>query len=231
MSTMAQEDITAALQLCSWKHLELDPQTAHELEQEKRFHKQRLQQTIPPVNHRHHEQTITTQYVPPTMNDKFPSALRGLAGERSPSWEKRLTDSDLLVTQTRLLLKQSYVKDYLYPLLSTRQLDKLKKGGFVVNVYDWRGNVYEMIFKLWGYKAHVLTNPNWLKFANDHYLVKDEDWITLWMFKHVDTHQICFAIISERKPLTTIPAAAGEERKRVVSMNQCNGLKRRKNDD
>ncbi|KAL8109545.1 hypothetical protein AgCh_025602 [Apium graveolens] len=224
---MAQKDIAAALQLCSWKHLDLDPQTAHELEQEKRFQKQRLQQTIPPPPP--NPQTI--QYVPPTENDKFPSALRRLVGERSPSWEKQMTSSDLLISQTRLLLKQSYVKNYLYPLLSTRQVDKLKKGGFVVNVYDWRGNIYEMEFKLWGYKAHVLTSQNWLEFAKHHNLVKDKDWITLWMFKHVDTHQICFAIISERKPLTAVPAAAGDKRKKVVSINQCNRLERRRKND
>ncbi|KAK1370533.1 hypothetical protein POM88_036625 [Heracleum sosnowskyi] len=216
MNAMAQEDIAAALQLCSWKHLDLDPQTAHELEEDRRYHKQRLQQPLPPLNHRD-EQTM--QYVPPTMNDKFPSVLRGLVGEYcSPSWEKKLTESDLLDTQTRLLLKRSYVKKDLFPLLSTRQADKLKNGGFVVNVYDRRGNIYEMEFKLWGIKAYVLTNHNWILFARHHNLVKDEDWITLWMFKHVDTHQICFAIISEKRPLATVPAAAGEKRKKVGRM-------------
>ncbi|KAK1397235.1 TF-B3 domain-containing protein [Heracleum sosnowskyi] len=198
MNAMAPEDCAAALLLLSWKHhLIVDPQTARELEQDRH----RLQ-SLPSPPHS-----------PPSHGRYFPrvAALHGLVGECSPPWEKQLKGSDLLKGQRRLLLKQSYAKQYLYPLLSSREIDKLKRDGILVNVYDGEGNMYEMIFKLWGTKAHVLTSDGWLEFYRDHNLIEEIDWITIWMFKHVHTHQLCFAIVSERRPqYSTLPAVAGK---------------------
>ena len=222
MENLSEEDVAAALQLCSFQYIVLDPQSARELEEEK----QRVQRSLPPPKPREKKTLHCFPSSSGNQPDDFPVALRRLVGKYcSPSWKKRLTESDLLDTQTRLLLKQSYVENKLYPLLTPEEVVQVKDGGLGVNVYDGEGNVYNMKFKLWGLKAYVLTNQNWLNFARDHNLVKGEDWITLWMFKHSRTGQVCFAI--KTKPLSKVSVAS--RGKKVVRMDQCDSQKRSRN--
>lgn len=113
--------------------------------------------------------------------------------------EKKLTTSDKV--HGRLVLITSDVKQYLLPLLSTGEIAKIRQmGGISVYVYDCQAKIYEMKLTCWGKKAYVLTSPNWIRFCDDHDLLKqgEDNWITLWMFKHVFTYQICFYIVSGR---------------------------------
>ncbi|KAK1401271.1 TF-B3 domain-containing protein [Heracleum sosnowskyi] len=157
--------------------------------------------------------------------------------ETSTPFVKRLTRSDTKKTQGRLLFKYNHVVKFLHPLLRPSEVDKIKKRGMIVCVYDCYGRMYEMVFTLWGSKAYVITTRNWFEFCVDHGLKRVLDWVTIWMFRHNVTGRICFVITSERRflekavePVFDLPLAA--RKKRTKSCSSGRNLKRRRlNDD
>ncbi|KAJ6966385.1 hypothetical protein NC652_004064 [Populus alba x Populus x berolinensis] len=75
-----------------------------------------------------------------------------------------------------------------------------------------------MVFKIWVSKIHVLIG-GWKAFFHEHRLRKDQDFVTLWMFRRLDTEKLCFVINWRRLPGVTTPI----KRKRVTmnkSMDQ-----------
>lgn len=62
-----------------------------------------------------------------------------------------------------------------------------------VSVYVRGSEVRKMVFKSWK-GTPVLTSLGWKKFVSDHKLKKHCDFLTMWMFKHRETRQVCFAV-------------------------------------
>lgn len=227
---MHSEEESAALVLCSMKNSIVDYETAIELEKTRVFllkkHKfQHPSSPSPLLNH--HSRLLSL--VPPS--------LAQVIGNCSTPFNKRLTRTDTQEDQLRLLLKYDHVVKFLHPLLRPSELDRIKKRGMVVCVYDCNGRMYEMVFRLWGTKAYVITTRNWFEFCVDHGLEQVLDWVTIWMFRHNVSGRICFVITSERRfgskavePVFDLPVTA--RKKRSKSCSSSNNLKRRRlNDD
>lgn len=217
---MNSEEEAAALVLCSMKNSKVDYQTAVELEKTRLLilKKRKIQHQSP-------------------LAGLLSPSLAEIIGNCSTPFTKKLTDSDTKQGQVRLLLKYNYVTKFLHPLLRPSEIDKIKKRGMLVCVYDRNGRMYEMVFRLWATKAYVITTPNWFHFCTDHGLKKDLDWVTLWMFRHNVTGRICFLVTWERrgfaKPIQPVfDLSSVVRKKRTKVCNRANNLKRRRlNDD
>ncbi|KAK1401276.1 TF-B3 domain-containing protein [Heracleum sosnowskyi] len=226
---MNSQEEEAALVLCSMKNSKVDYQTALQLEETRLFtlNKHKFQHPSSPTLFNHHNRLLSL--VPPSLAD--------IIGNCSTPFVKRLTRSDTKKTQGRLLFKYNHVVKFLHPLLRPSEVDKIKKRGMIVCVYDCYGRMYEMVFTLWGSKAYVITTRNWFEFCVDHGLKRVLDWVTIWMFRHNVTGRICFVITSERRflekavePVFDLPLAA--RKKRTKSCSSGRNLKRRRlNDD
>jgi len=133
--------------------------------------------------------------------------LNGIIGRCSKPFEKQLTESDLRDDQSRLSINKADAQKYLYPLLNE---DENLAEGINVTTYDPNGKEFEMVFKIWVSKIHVLIG-GWKAFFHEHQLRKDQDFVTLWMFRRLDTEKLCFVINWRRLPGVTTPI----KRKRV----------------
>ncbi|KAL8133812.1 putative B3 domain-containing protein At4g03170 [Apium graveolens] len=227
---MNSEEEAAALVLCSMKNSKVDYETALELEKTRLviLKKRNFQHPSSPSLSNHHTRLLSL--VPPSLAE--------VIGNCSTPFDKRLTGSDTQEDQVRLLLKYGHVMQFLHPLLRPSEIDKIKKRGMVVCVYDRYGRMYEMVFRLWGTKAYVITTRNWFEFCIDHGLEKVLDWVTIWMFRHNVTGRICFVITSERRcfakaiePVFDLPVVARKKRTKSCSSSSSNLKRRRLNDD
>nr|XP_009763569.1 PREDICTED: putative B3 domain-containing protein At4g03170 [Nicotiana sylvestris]XP_016476526.1 PREDICTED: putative B3 domain-containing protein At4g03170 [Nicotiana tabacum] len=129
--------------------------------------------------------------LPPVQN------LRGIIGTIcSDPFEKQLTKSDVDEHQGRLLLNNEDVRSKLLPLLNGKNGENLAHG-VKVTTFDQLCNSYKMNFKTWGnYRSYVLLG-SWRQFVKDHKL-KENDHVTVWMFRHNQTNSLCFAITWKR---------------------------------
>ncbi|KAF5732110.1 hypothetical protein HS088_TW18G00799 [Tripterygium wilfordii] len=195
----------AALLLCTWKHTKLDPKEAMELEQLKKkylgtkpevpaSHPSPPPPPPPPAVPLQQDLNLLPGYNPPDILSL--PALEGIIGSNcSKPFEKQLTPSDVEDGQSRLAIHISTVKE-LKKLLNE---DESLSDGIPVTVYDVNGKEFNMEFKVWASKLHVLTG-GWKTFCHHHKLIQDKDFVTLRMFRHVQTQKICFLITSRRVP-------------------------------
>lgn len=148
-------------------------------------------------------------YEPPTI-PQVP-CLRGLIEKCiiSKPFEKLLTITDLRPNQSRLSLNKNDVKECLVSMLSK---DEDLSVGIPVTTYNMKGKSYSMIFKLWCSKVYVLTS-GWTEFQQENKLTAEEDFITIWMFRHVETGKLCF-VISSRKSVE-LPQSLKTRRLRI----------------
>ncbi|KAJ6314260.1 hypothetical protein OIU78_017845 [Salix suchowensis] len=127
--------------------------------------------------------------------------LNGIIGKCSKPFEKQLTESDLRDDQSRLSINKVDAQKYLYPLLNE---DENLAEGISVTTYDPNGKEFAMVFKIWVSKIHVLIG-GWKAFFHEHRLRKDQDFVTLWMFRRLDTKKLCFVITWRSLPGVTTP--------------------------
>lgn len=124
-------------------------------------------------------------------------SLGNLIGTCSKPFEKQLTDSDVRDDQSRLSMNKQDVENFLLPLLDGGENLHV---GIPVTVYDLEGEAYPMVFKQWASKIYILT-AGWKRFSHDHHLSKHQDFVTVWMFRHNVTGNLCFVISSRRLPV------------------------------
>ncbi|KAG2296270.1 hypothetical protein Bca52824_042939 [Brassica carinata] len=94
--------------------------------------------------------------------------------------QKQLTKSDVKGDQNRLMLS--------------------KVQGTRVSVYGPDGKAHEMMFKMWNEKTPVLMS-GWNTFVKVYKLSMYCDFLTVFMFRHKVTREICVAIDSTRHPV------------------------------
>ncbi|CAE6232368.1 unnamed protein product [Arabidopsis arenosa] len=112
--------------------------------------------------------------------------------------KKQLMSSDVDKDQSRLMLSKEQVKEKMLPFLEESE-NPVK--GVDVSVYGPDGKVQQMKFKFWnGDKTPVLTT-GWKEFVAKCGLLMTSDFVTVWMFRHIKTRNICFAIHRVRFPL------------------------------
>ncbi|PIA31457.1 hypothetical protein AQUCO_04900035v1 [Aquilegia coerulea] len=127
--------------------------------------------------------------------------LHGLIGQcTTRSFRKILTESDVRDNQARLIIHAKFAKEAIKPLL--RPNEKLSEGITAI-MYDHRGKVYNMKYKQWTDKPHVIFG-DWLKFCKEHKLIALVHRIRLWAFRHSETDKLCFAITWELRALKII---------------------------
>ncbi|KAJ6423433.1 hypothetical protein OIU84_024395 [Salix udensis] len=153
----------------------------------------------PPIRRLEETLKLIGNYEP----DEVPSipGLNGIIGKCSKPFEKQLTESDLRDDQSRLSINKADAQKYLYPLLNE---DENLAEGISVTTYDHNGKEFEMVFKIWVSKIHVLIG-GWKAFFHEHRLRKDQDFVTLWMFRRLDTKKLCFVITWRSLPGVTTP--------------------------
>lgn len=146
--------------------------------------------------------------LPPTLTNspenssgslpKFPpiESLSTLIGECSKPFKKHLTKSDVDDHQGRLLLNSEDVRKRLLPLLNEESEDLAI--GVDVKTYNPMGEFFNMTFKAWGnHKSYVLLK-RWRDFINHHGL-EEHDCVSIWMFRHNQTGELCFALTWTKK--------------------------------
>ncbi|KAJ0112859.1 hypothetical protein Patl1_02614 [Pistacia atlantica] len=133
-------------------------------------------------------------YQPPTI-PQVP-CLRRLVQNSifTEPFEKLLTITDLRPDQSRLSLNKTHVQQCLVSMLTE---DENLTLGIPVTTYNINGKPYPMIFKLWCSKVYVLTS-GWTEFQQENKLTAGEDFITIWMFRNVESGKLCFVITSRK---------------------------------
>ncbi|CAH8265392.1 unnamed protein product [Arabidopsis lyrata] len=112
---------------------------------------------------------------------------------------KQLTGSDVKDNQCRLMLGKEQVKKMMVDVLG--KAEKLGIHGQKVSVYGPKGEIHEMVFKMWKKDTPILMSVGWKNFVKKYKLEKHVDFLTIWMFRHKETRKICFAIDSTRIPV------------------------------
>ncbi|KAM7260478.1 hypothetical protein ACFE04_016219 [Oxalis oulophora] len=148
-----------------------------------------------------YEADAANNYRPPSHILQIPG-LEGLIGLCSKPFEKQLTESDVKIDQSRLVMSKFYVEKHLKPLIWS---EENPRDGIPVTVYDIHGNIYPMEFKVWSERTYVLT-AGWKKFSVYYGLTKITDFVTAWMFRNLATGKLCFVINNKR-----LPAVQSEE--------------------
>ncbi|KAK8994158.1 hypothetical protein V6N11_045268 [Hibiscus sabdariffa] len=180
------EECSAAEALVSFQHAKLEKQSALKLKKRKR-------EFLKGDGEQEQEEQVLDDYEPPDIPPV--AALAGLVSECSKPYQKRLTETDLKRDQLRFLFCKDHVREFMIPLLKE---DENVGNGIPVTVYDSEGNEYDMKFKLWGLNAYVLNGTGWIRFCQQHGLVKYIDIVTVWMFRQRVTRKLCFAITTRR---------------------------------
>ncbi|KAL8149220.1 hypothetical protein AgCh_006288 [Apium graveolens] len=168
-----KQEYMAALILCSLTYVEVDQQTAEDMEKE-----------------RYHAIHVTTpmdlrRWLPPVP------CVTHRIGECSRAITKQLEGSDVKDSQARLALKKEYVINEFQPMLNSNEN---MRDGIDVIVYDSKGNKYEnMRFILWGTKMYVFTRQ-WKQFSEDYKLISKNDSVKVWMFRDKYTRKLCSVI-------------------------------------
>ncbi|PSS15574.1 B3 domain-containing protein [Actinidia chinensis var. chinensis] len=126
-------------------------------------------------------------------------ALEGLIGECGVPFEQQLTETDMNKHRARLLIAQELVEKFVMPFMSEEERRSLKCGQEIqVTACGSNGIEYPMTFKCWGSKM-VLTS-GWNEFRIDNEFKALQDWVTMWVFRHKRTSQLCFGMIARRFP-------------------------------
>ncbi|CAI9109083.1 OLC1v1008824C2 [Oldenlandia corymbosa var. corymbosa] len=125
--------------------------------------------------------------------------ILNIIGKCSRPFEKQLTFSDLERSQNRLNFNKEYVQGALMPVLKAGEEDL--NVGIPVTVFDCRDKRYSMRLKCWD-RAHAL-NGGWNQFVDDRKELKtpfekNVDWVTVWIFRHKISDELCGAITSRR---------------------------------
>ncbi|KAF8108331.1 hypothetical protein N665_0111s0042 [Sinapis alba] len=129
----------------------------------------------------------------------LPEATMAVLGRCSKPIRKQLTTSDVKADQNRLMLSKAQVdKKFLFLFEESDTL--FGKEGTRVSVYGPDGKVHEMMFKMWNEKAPVLTS-GWNTFVKEYKLSMYCDFLTVLMFRHKETSEICVAIDFTRHPI------------------------------
>ncbi|XP_022717854.1 B3 domain-containing protein At1g20600-like [Durio zibethinus] len=223
---LTQEDYGASFTLASLMHAKLDEKSAVTLEKLKRKilraikGKEKQEKEDPCIEENpssviHGSNRISVPNSTIFLDDYRPpdfppiKALAGLIGECSKPCEKRLTQTDLKDSQTRLSLNKKHVQESMIPLLKE---DEDVNEGIRVITYDIEGKEYVMKFVFWSLKMYVLTSAGWKTFYREHRLEKDIDIVTVWMFRHSLTQNLCFVISPRRSPMAS-PTQSNNRRK------------------
>ena len=144
---------------------------------------------------------------PPVMS------LMGLIGDCSVPYRKKLTKTDMRHDQARLSINKDYVEKSLLKLLNE---DEVIEKGIPVTVYDIKGGIYNMNFRVWSKnKSMYVLMKGWKNFCIQHKLRHHDDFlifVTLWMFRHVQTGKLCFIVSPETLP----PLLEPSKRRRTV---------------
>ncbi|KAL1217838.1 putative B3 domain-containing protein [Cardamine amara subsp. amara] len=120
-------------------------------------------------------------------------------GRFSKPIKKQLMMSDVTKNQSRLILSRQQVEETMLPLLE--ESENRHEEGLAVSVYGPDGEVQEMRFVIWNEgKTPVLTS-GWKDFVAKYDLHMFSDFVTVWMFRHIKTRKICFAIDCTRFPI------------------------------
>lgn len=135
--------------------------------------------------------------------------LRDHIGSISMPVEKQLTASDVDDGQCRLSLNKSFVEKRYLPMLERPREDEV--CGIPVMVYGPDGRTFSMEFKHSGRKIYVL-NGGWKTFKRFYDLKECTFWITIWMFRHNVSNQLCFALTWKIIPQTTKWISRGTKR-------------------
>ncbi|KAK8545840.1 hypothetical protein V6N13_067102 [Hibiscus sabdariffa] len=181
------EECSAAEALVSFQYAKLEKQSDLKLKKRKREFLEG------DGGEQEQEEEVLDDYEPPDIPPV--AALAGLVSECSKPYQKRLTETDLKRDQLRFLFCKDHVREFMIPLLKE---DENVGNGIPVTVYDSEGKEYEMKFKLWGSNAYVLNGIGWVRFCQQHGLVKDIDIVTVWMFRQRVTRKLCFVITTRR---------------------------------
>ncbi|CAK9329424.1 unnamed protein product [Citrullus colocynthis] len=136
------------------------------------------------------------QLLPGGALDRLPpvAVIRNVIGMCSRAFVKQLTKSDLTDGLGRLALHKEFVNRDLVPMFDDNE-DLVE--GIDVIAFDSEGRQYDMTFKLWTSKLYVLTK-SWKEFYKTNNLTQAGEYVTVWMFRHVVNHNLCFAIIQGR---------------------------------
>ncbi|KAF5479384.1 hypothetical protein F2P56_000214 [Juglans regia] len=195
------EEFRAAMTLLAIKHAKADEKIAMALlerAKRSRFTEEHAKTKPKPIQSSHSQ---TYQHFGPYSPPDCPPvpSLSGLIiGACSKPFEKQLTPTDVRTDQCRLSFNKADVENFLLPLLN--KSDDLVRGT-PVTVYDMNGRKEcSMTFKRWASKFHVLTE-GWNKFCKEHELRKYEDFVTVWMFRHVRSGELCFVLSMRRMPV------------------------------
>ncbi|CAF1700837.1 unnamed protein product [Brassica oleracea var. botrytis] len=116
---------------------------------------------------------------------------------------KQLMGSDVKKDQSRLKLRKAEVKKMVQQVMG--RSDKVGTKGLEVSVYGQEGEVGKMMFKMWSVNTPVLMGIGWKTFVKDNDLTKHCDFLTIWMFRHKNSDEICFAIDKTRHHTVTRP--------------------------
>lgn len=128
--------------------------------------------------------------------------VKEIIGRCSIPFEKQLTASDVKEDQTRLTINKCYVKACLEPLLNDDEVPD--HNGITVPVYDPKGDMYKMSIKNWS-KVCVLSGSGWKHFVLRHHLKELQHFVTLWIFRHANTSELCVAITYRQFPGLSLP--------------------------
>ncbi|EOA29531.1 hypothetical protein CARUB_v10014872mg [Capsella rubella] len=132
---------------------------------------------------------VQSEPVPPEIFDEVPRPF-------NKPLKKQLKLSDVDGNQSRLMLPRQFVAKSIVPYLEASENPSV---GINVLVYGPDRKVQHMIFKLWK-RAPVLTS-GWKEFVTKYSLMKTSDFVTVWVFRHLKTRKLCFAIDHIRYPL------------------------------
>ncbi|VVB02771.1 unnamed protein product [Arabis nemorensis] len=133
--------------------------------------------------------------IPATPPEKIVN--QNLIEQCSKPIRKQMTKRD--EEQSRLGLSKSQVKKKFLPLLEETEISR---DGIRVSVYGPDGKVHEM--KMWPdekKKNELDLTLGWRKFVEDYELKEICDFITVWMFRHILSREICLAIDTTRLSL------------------------------
>ncbi|KAJ4906719.1 hypothetical protein Rs2_10377 [Raphanus sativus] len=126
-----------------------------------------------------------------------PPFLDDLVGDVcSEPIRKQLMGSDVKEDQRRLMLGKAQVEKMVQQVMGKSK--KVGTKGLEVSVYGPDGKVGKMKFKMWGVNTPVLMGIGWKDFVNEYDLRKHCDFVTIWMFRHRNSDEICFAIDKTR---------------------------------
>ncbi|CAA7028925.1 unnamed protein product [Microthlaspi erraticum] len=129
----------------------------------------------------------------------------GVAEGFSEPIKKHLKESDVKNDQNRLMLVKHQVEQRMFPMLQESEIPR-GKNWLDVKVYGPDGKVHDMTFKMWNKENTPVLTTGWNEFVDKCDLKMNCDFLTIWMFRHMVTRKICFAIHCTRLPINNPPS-------------------------